>query len=270
MDKDSWSIDSPQTIDIDSVTRLRVAVVGGRVDVLVHEEPCVRLQVSEIEGRPLRLSLENGKLTVRHGEEISLGRAWGGSSVPDRAVLSLGVPAGLAVSLESVSGDSLVCGCAAGVEISTVSGSLMVDDTAGALRVSTVSGEAIVRAHNGELVAKTVTGEVTASGTLSHVRATTVSGAMAFDLHGHPRDLAAKSVSGDVTIRVPADTAIEVNANTATGRINLNDRRYAGLAERVRTRLGPSGPALAVRSTSVSGTLSVFHRAEAAERPVAI
>lgn len=43
MDKDSWSIDSPQTIDIDSVTRLRVAVVGGRVDVLVHEEPCVRL-----------------------------------------------------------------------------------------------------------------------------------------------------------------------------------------------------------------------------------
>ena len=38
-----WSLDSAQTIDIDDVRELKVAIVGGRLDVITHDEPVTRV-----------------------------------------------------------------------------------------------------------------------------------------------------------------------------------------------------------------------------------
>ena len=264
---DTWSIDGPRTIDVDDVRSLRASIVKGRLDIIVHDEPTVRVEVSEVSGTPLEMTLRNGTLEISHGKAGDGPLGFLARHVNlvfpgprDEAVISIGVPRDLPVKAATVSGDGLVCGTAAGADVSTVTGSMMADDTAGMLTVNTVSGEIIVREHSGNLVAKSVSGEITASGFLGHIRASTVSGDLGFDLHGTPEDLAVNSVSGDVTVRVPDECGVEVAASSATGSITVNDQKFFGLSEKVKTRIGPEGPGLTIRSTTVSGTLAVFHR----------
>jgi DUF4097 and DUF4098 domain-containing protein YvlB len=264
---DIWSIDAPRTIDVDNVSSLKASIVKGRLDVIVHEEPTVRVEVSEVAGDPLEMTLRNGVLEISHtrtGEgplgflarHVNLALA----GAKEEAVISIAVPRDVPVKAATVSGDGLVCGAAAGTDLSTVSGSMMADDTAGKLTVNTVSGEVIVRHHTGDLVAKSVSGEITASGYLNHIRASTVSGDLSFDLHGTPQDLGVNSVSGDVTVRVPEECGVDIAASSATGSITVNDQKFFGFSEKVKTRIGPEGRGLTVRSTTVSGTLAVFHR----------
>ena len=39
MAEESWVVSGPQVIDVDEVRSLRVQLIGGRVDVVAHEEP---------------------------------------------------------------------------------------------------------------------------------------------------------------------------------------------------------------------------------------
>ncbi len=264
---DTWSIDGPQTIDVDGVRMLKASIVKGRLDVIVHDERTVRVEVSEVAGAPLEMTLRGGTLEISHnkGGEGPLGFLarqvnLAVSGYREEAVISIALPRDVPVKASTVSGDGLVSGTAATAELSTVSGSMMADETTGVLTVNTVSGEIIVRHHGGTLAAKSVSGEVTASGNLDHVRASTVSGDLSFDLQGAPQDLAVNSVSGNVTVRVPEQYGVDVAASSATGSITVNDQKFFGFSEKVKTRIGPEGRGLTVRSTTVSGTLAVFHR----------
>ncbi|MGG5751685.1 DUF4097 family beta strand repeat-containing protein [Zafaria sp. Z1313] len=265
-----WSVEGPQTLEIEGVQSLDAGIVGGRIDVIVHQEPVVRVEVSAVHGPPLTLELRGGRLKLRHRDDGPLGSVGvlirgigrrGGAR--HEAVLSIAVPAGVPVRAATVDGDGLVCGVDADVELKTVSGSIMADDTQGRLRAATVSGEVIVRHHSGPLTAESVSGEVTASGWLEHVRAKTVSGDVAVDLLGEPRSVGVSAVSGDVTVRVPAASGVHVSARSTSGSITVGEQRFTGLAEKVDTHLGPSGGALELTATTVSGALAVFHRDEA-------
>ena len=63
---ENWAISSPQTIDVDGVTSLKLGMVRGRFDVITHAEPVVRLEFSEVHGDPVAVSLNGGRLEVRH------------------------------------------------------------------------------------------------------------------------------------------------------------------------------------------------------------
>jgi DUF4097 and DUF4098 domain-containing protein YvlB len=144
--------------------------------------------------------------------------------------------------------------------LNTVSGSVMADSTNGELHVQTVSGEVSVRNHTGVLTAKSVSGEVTASGHLSNIRANTVSGDMSFDLLGYTHDFGANSVSGDLTIRLPHDVGVDIVAKSASGAVVIGDQRYTVVGGKVETIAGPDGQLMLVRTNSVSGKTSIFHR----------
>lgn len=263
-----WSFEGPRTVDIDGVTDLRAAIAGGRLDVVTHDEPVTRIQVSELWGGPVTAELHAGTLTVRHGLRFpGNGLRVLRPGHNDRVVISIAVPAGISVAAATVSGDGMVAGASVRTSLETVSGSMLADDTAGPLTAETVSGEIIVRRHSGPLVAKSVSGEITASGYLSNIRANTISGNLSFDVLGGQEDLAARSVSGDLTVRLAAGAGLDVRTQTLSGTVSIDEHRYsAGIGQSVRASVPGTGRAMRLRTSSVTGNLSVLHRRHTAPR----
>jgi DUF4097 and DUF4098 domain-containing protein YvlB len=273
MEESSWTVTGPQTIDVDGVTHLKVGIVRGRFDIVTHDDAAVRIEVSEVHGDPLAVSLNGDRLEIRHqlhGPQGWFKNLMGSvnNSSSNTVAISIAVPAGTEVEAGTVSGDGLVSGVHGRTRLSTVTGSVLADGTTGDLHVNTVSGEVIARNHSGVLTAKSVSGEVTASGLFSNIRANTVSGDMSFDLHGFTQDFGANSVSGDLTVRVPHDVGVDIVAQSASGPVVIDDRKYGHPGGKVQTIAGPDAKLMLVRTNSVSGKTSIFHgQAPAATEP---
>jgi DUF4097 and DUF4098 domain-containing protein YvlB len=266
----SWTVTSPQTIDVDGVESLKLGIVAGRFDVVTHEDTVTRIEVSEVHGDPLAITLDNGKLEIRH--QLHGPQGWFknflgtvNQNSNNSVAISIAVPAAVRVEAGTVNGDGLVSGLNSETRLNTVAGSLMADGTSGILHVNTVSGEVIIRSHNGVLTAKSVSGEVTASGHFTNIRANTVSGNMSFDLKGYTRDFGANSVSGDVTLRLPGDVGVDIVAKSATGAVTIDDRQYTQPGGKVETIAGPDAQLMLVRTNSVSGRTSILHSLSGAD-----
>jgi hypothetical protein len=278
MSENSWTVTDPQVIDFDGVRSLKLGMVRGRFDIVTHPDPVVRLEISEVQGDPVAVSLTDGRLEVRH--QLNGPQGWFKNLMGtvnhnsnNSAVISIAVPAGVEVEAGTVSGDGLVSGISGHTRLSTVSGSVMADQTSGRLQVNTVSGEVIARNHDGILSAKSVSGEVTASGRFTNIRANTVSGDMSFDLFSFTNDFGANSVSGDLTIRLPHDVGVDIVAKSASGVVVIDDRQYSQPNGKVETIAGPDRKLMLVRTNSVSGKTSIFHgqpaRKDSAQEPEA-
>ncbi|MCU1540756.1 MAG: hypothetical protein JWM01_1703 [Arthrobacter sp.] len=275
MEENTWTVTAPQVIDVDGVRSLKLGIVRGRFDIMTHEEDVARIEVSEISGDPLSVSLVNGRLEVRH--QLHGAQGWFKNlmgtvhnSSSNAVVISIALPAGVEVEAGTVSGDGMVSGTSGHSRLSTVSGSILADGTSGELAVNTVSGEVIARNHHGVLTAKSVSGEVTASGEFSNIRANTVSGDLSFDLHGFTHDFGANSVSGDVTIRLPHDVGVDIVAKSASGAVVIDDQKYSQPGGNVQTIAGPDSQLMLVRTNSVSGKTSIFHGQPSAETDQAL
>lgn len=264
MDRNTWRISEPQTLEIDEVREIRAGIVGGRIDVLVHDEPTVRIEISDVSGHPIDLALRDGVLELRHGAASSRGGWFGfstlGGRTRDTAVISLAVPEGTSVSLRTVSGEALACGTG-DTALSTVTGSLLADDTTGSLTVSTVSGEGIVRHHSGDLTARTVSGALTVSGYCGSIRTNSVSGEVTLDLLGSPTELSAKTVSGNLSVRLSEEVGVDLTASSVSGTLTINDRRFTGRGKNVHYEAGRTDSTFTVRVSTVSGDVALFRRA---------
>ncbi|MFJ5698099.1 DUF4097 family beta strand repeat-containing protein [Arthrobacter sp. NPDC093139] len=260
----SWTVTGPQTIDVDGVSSLKLGIVRGRFDIVTHAENVARIEVSDVHGDPLAVSVTNGRLEVRHqlhGPQGWFKNLMGAvnNSSDNSVVVSIALPAGVDVEAGTVSGDGLVSGISGHTRLNTVSGSVMSDGTAGDLHVNTVSGEVIARNHRGVLTAKSVSGEVTASGRFTNIRAHTVSGDMSFDLQDFTHDFGANSVSGNLTIRLPHDVGVDIVAKSASGAVVIDNQNYVLPGGTVQTITGPDTKLMLVRTNSVSGKTSIFH-----------
>jgi hypothetical protein len=264
MAENSWTVTGPQTIDVDGVSSLKLGIVRGRFDIVTHDEDVARIEVSEVHGDPLAVTVADGRLEVRHqlhGPQGWFKNLMGSvnNNSNNSVVISIAVPAGVEVEAGTVSGDGLVSGISGHTKLNTVSGSVMSDGTSGDLHVNTVSGEVIARNHRGVLTAKSVSGEVTASGRFSNIRANTVSGDMSFDLQDFTHDFGANSVSGDLTIRLPHDVGVDIVAKSASGAVVIDDQKYMQPGGKLQTIAGPDAKLMLVRTNSVSGKTSIFH-----------
>ena len=271
MAETSWTVTEPRIIDVDGVTSLKLGMVRGRFDIVTHTDAVARVEVAEVQGDPVAISLVDGRLEVRH--QLHGPQGWFKNLMGtvnhnsnNSAVISIALPEGVEVEAGTVSGDGLVSGIGGHTRLNTVSGSVMADGTAGDLHVNTVSGEVIARNHDGVLTAKSISGEVTASGRFSHIRANTVSGDMSFDLLGFTQDFGANSVSGDLTIRLPHDVGVDIVAKSASGTLVIDHQQYSQPGGTVETIAGPDGKLMIVRTNSVSGKTSIFH-GQSAEAP---
>ncbi|MCF3140168.1 DUF4097 family beta strand repeat-containing protein [Paenarthrobacter sp. AR 02] len=264
MSEELWTVTGPQTIEVDHVRSLKLGIVKGRFDVVSHDEDFVRIEISEITGDPLTVTLVDGRLEVRH--QLQGPQGWFrnlmgtvNNTSTNSVVVGIALPHGVDVEAGTVSGDGMVSGTDARTRLNTVSGSVMADGTSGELHVNTVSGEVIARNHDGVLTAKSVSGEVTASGTFKNVRANTVSGDLSFDLLDYTNDLGANSVSGDLTIRLPHDVGLDIVAKSASGSVVIDDQIYAQPGNNVHTIVGPDERLMLVRTNTVSGKTYIMH-----------
>lgn len=268
MATESWVVAGPQVIEVEDVRALRVQVIGGRVDVVGQDAPGARLEVHDVHGRPLEVSLRDGELRIGYADTLSPWEAFLDRlrtfRSDDRADVHVAVPRSAAVRIGTVSAEGLLAGVLEDASVGTVSGALLVDDTRGQLAARTVSGEVVVRAHHGPLTLNSVSGELAASGELTSVHVNTVSGAVTLDVASTMSSLSTTTVSGAVTVRLPEGAGLQVKAQSVSGRLVVDQVEHKGSGPGTRLvdqTTGDGGCYLS--ATTVSGDVTVLRGAAA-------
>jgi hypothetical protein len=262
------SVAEPEKLSFeDPVHALNVRIVNGTVNVVGTEEASARLEVSEIDGPPLIVTLKDGILTVAY-EDLP----WNGFlKWPDRrgrhrsAVVSLAVPATADVGIGVVRAGAVVSGIRGRTEVRGVTGDAVLVGLSGTITAETVSGKLEAQAVTGDLRFHSVSGNLTViEGASSSVRADSVSGDMVIDLEagGGPTDIRLSSVSGEVAIRLAHPTDTRVEANTTSGSVSnaFDDLRVSGPwgAKKITGTLGAGTGRL--KATTVSGSIALLRR----------
>ncbi|MET7737989.1 DUF4097 family beta strand repeat-containing protein [Streptomyces sp. NPDC005402] len=267
MPKSEWFVAEPNKLEFDvPLSDLHVRIVNGTVNVVGIDEGSTRLEVSEIEGPPLVVTLEGDTLTVAYEDLPWKGflkwldrKGWRRS-----AVVSLAVPADTRVEVGVVSAAAVVSGVRGPSVVKGINGDTTLVGLSGPVRADTVSGNLEAQAVTGDLRFNSVSGDLTVvEGSGPSVRADSVSGSMIVDLDPEgPTDVRLTSVSGEIAIRLPQPADAEVEANTASGTISnaFDGLRVHGQwgAHKVTGRLGAGTGKL--RATTVSGSIALLRR----------
>lgn len=224
MPEEKWMVEGPQTIDLDDVTRLKVGLIGGQIDIVAHDEPTTRIEVHSVEGRPLKIRRTGHALEIDHPQLgwdnwLEVFRSFRGR---DRAELSVMVPREVALKFGVVNATGLISGLKSDAAISTVSGDLVVDSLEGSIVVNSVSGEIAVREHTGSVTAHTVSGEITVQGEITRFSCDGVSSDVYLDLTGIPDEVKVNTVSGAVTARFQPEAGARYTVNSVSGRVRLD------------------------------------------------
>ncbi|WIB64202.1 DUF4097 family beta strand repeat-containing protein [Curtobacterium sp. MCBD17_040] len=262
MAQEKWLVDEPKVIDTGVVRQLKVGLVGGQVDVVAHDEPTARVEVHAVSGRPLRVEMDAGVLTVDHAQvrwDDPLGflRAFRGQESADVSIL---VPRQVALTLGVVSAGALVSGLTHDAALHAVSGDLVVDRVSGDLQVNSVSGTVTVREHAGALAVRTVSGDVAATGAVTRLTADGISADVLLDLQGVPDGVRVSTVSGAVSLRLADGVGYACSVTTATGRLQFDDDEVRGVHGPYTRRSGTlEGRWADVRVATVSGRFALFH-----------
>lgn len=262
----TWTIDEPGKVELDQgpVRRVLVKLVEGAVSVVGGDGPPA-LEVSQLEGEPLRVRQEDGTVTVDYERPWRPGLvAWLTSRGRRKAVLSLAVPRDCAVQLEVISASLVVGGLRAPVLAKTVSGEITLAGLGGAAEAETVSGAVQASAISGDLSAATVSGDLTVAEGGGSVRARTISGTIAMDLGpSGERDIELSSVSGDLTVRLPEASDLEVKLRSTSGQVasafEQVEHNHSPGRHEARGRLGTGTGRL--QATSTSGHVALLRRA---------
>ncbi|MDS1272050.1 DUF4097 family beta strand repeat-containing protein [Lipingzhangella sp. LS1_29] len=276
-----WTIDQPTVRTLDGIVALRVRIVGGHVNILPTDDP-VTFEVSDIVGEPILATQEAGILTItyedltRDGfmERLRPSRLSGYRHVSQRrATVNLRIPKDCPVEVTTASASVVAAGLSGKTTLRSASGDLTLDDVGGEIEVSTFSGALDVRDVTGSLHFTSANGGLAvAGGQLSDLSAKTGAGQLLadVDVSGAGRVRLA-TVSGDVALRIPAETSASVELRSATGTLDsafgLDRQDQRGLSK-LRGKVGNGIDPAHITGTTVSGALSLLRRDP--EAPAAI
>ncbi|MEO6201549.1 MAG: DUF4097 family beta strand repeat-containing protein [Cryobacterium sp.] len=272
---EKWLITPGQTkiIDVELVRHLKVGMIGGKVDVIGHDEQGARVEVHSVTGKDLKVTMDGDTLEIDHPQLrwdnfIDVFSSFRGTA---RADVSIMVPRDVALKLGVVSANALVSGIRNDAKLSTVSGDIVADNAIGNLELNGVSGEISVRNHDGNINAHTVSGEVTASGLIRRFSLDGVTSDVFLDVDGTPDEITTNTVSGNLTVRLGDDVATHYRLNTVSGTLQLDNQTIKGTHGRGHESSTGSlnGAWLELRGNSVSGNISVVRRSNGAPAPAA-
>ncbi len=268
---EKWSVEGPRVLDIggdgEQVRSLIVRIVGGRVDVVTHDDsPTARVEVSEVVGQPVLVRWEGSVLKITQGPDSESGivdklRQTVEGIDRNRVVVSVSIPQDASAAVSTVSADALVAGVRAEVKANTVSGSLTLDDISGRASVNTVSGAVECSRLNGPLSVNSVSGSVTAQRSeLPDVSIHTVSGDVVLDLLNGAATISSTSVSGDVTVRSPLG-GYDVRATSPGGQVVVDGRELRHGPYAAGGQLTEGDGAMRLKANAVSGNVVVLRAA---------
>ncbi|RKN40460.1 DUF4097 family beta strand repeat-containing protein [Streptomyces hoynatensis] len=224
--KSEWSVTEPRTLHFDDpIEDLEIRTVSGTVNVVGTDSPATRVEIAELSGPPLVVSVRGRRLTVAyedlpwHGFLKRLERkGWRRS-----AVVTVSVPASVRLSVGVVRASAVLSRIAGPTDLRGVSGDATLVGLSGRVRADTVSGAVETQAVTGKLSFNSVSGRLTM---LDHagesVGVNTVSGDVVLDL-AEPAarpTLRLTTVSGDVALRLPAQADAKVSGATTSGPVS--------------------------------------------------
>ena len=259
-----WTIEAPTSLDFDDVSGLRVRLIAGSVAVLATDgKPS--LDVADISGEPLNVTYEDGLLTISH-ENLT----WEGLLKwlrPHRhsATVTVTVPRKCQTQVGVVSAAAVMSGISARASVKSVSGGITLDGVAGDVDANTVSGALEAQGINGRLNFRTVSGDLTlADGWLERLDANVVSGDVTADIDLDPLGgMQVTTVSGEVTLRLPAEADAQVNLHSLSGDVRSEfpelKRASAPASHSVSGSLGAGSGHVSV--TTMSGRVILLRRA---------
>lgn len=264
---DDRTVTEPGTFDFeDAPDTLCVRIVGGAVNVVGTDGGPARMEVTELDGPPLKVTRHGGTLTVAY-DDLS----WKGllkwrerGDWRRRAVISLAVPQATSVEVGVIGAGAVVSGIGGPTVVQGVTGDATLVGLTGPVKAHTVSGNVEAQAVSGSLQFHTVSGDLTVvEGSGPEVRADSVSGAMVLDLDPSAgADVRLTTVSGEIAIRIPDPGDADVEANTTSGRVScaFDELEVTGMwgAKRITGTVGSGGTRL--RATTVSGAIALLRR----------
>ena len=216
----SWTVDAPKRLDFDDVTALNVRLMAGSVAVLASDDR-PSMVVTELKGRPLQVTQEDGELTISY-ESLS----WEGllgflKPRHDSVEVTITVPADCPIQLGVLSASAIVSGLRSGAAVKGMSGDVTLDGVAGNVEAETMSGEIAARDIDGEVRFKSMSGGlVLADGWVDRLEANTMSGQIAADVTLRADgDVHVSTMSGDVTLRLPEGSDAQVRLRSTSGAV---------------------------------------------------
>ncbi|GAA1856461.1 DUF4097 family beta strand repeat-containing protein [Microbacterium koreense] len=274
MSSEKWIVHPGQTrvIDIESITALKVGLVGGQIDVVAHDEPDARIEVHGVTVKDLRIEITDTAVEIDHPQLrwdnfLEVFRNFGDGG--PKAEISVAVPRSVALTLGVVSASALIAGLREAVSLNTVSGDIIVDGLTGDLTVNAVSGDVQVRELEGTFNANSVSGDVAVTGAVRKATIDTVAGATLIDARGAIETIGINSVSGEATIRLDHGLPANYVVRSASGRVLVDGVVRSGLSAGPTTNYSGaagelSGRFVDVRAHTVSGDVTVLRREDGA------
>jgi DUF4097 and DUF4098 domain-containing protein YvlB len=265
---EKWLVTGPKVIDLELVRSVKIGLIGGKIDVIAHDEPGARVEVHSVSGKDLKVSIDGDVLEIDHPQLrwdnfIDVFKSFKGSAKAD---ISIMIPRDASLKFGVVTASALISGLRTDARINSVSGDIVIDDIIGDLEVNTVNGEISVSDQEGVLNAHTVTGDITVTGALRKFSADGVSGAVFLDLTGVPEEISNNTVSGDLTIRLDQDVAARFTLNSVSGTLQVDSTVTRGTRGRGFNHTSGTLDAkwVEVRANSVSGDITTVRRVGAA------
>jgi hypothetical protein len=276
-----WTIDQPMTHTLDGIVALRVRIIGGHVNILPTDDP-VTFEVTDIVGEPVLVTQEAGILTIHYEDLTGQGllhrlrpiqlNSYKGMGAR-KATVNLRIPADCPVEVSTVSAPVVAAGLSARTSIKTASGEITLDDVSGETDITTASSNAAVRNPRGSLTFNSVSGQVAvAGGRLADFNAKTASGQVLADTDLAPSGrVRLNSVSGEIALRVPAETSATVEMRSVKGKLDSDyslDRRTAPARSVLSGKIGVGVDPATITTNTVSARTALLRRAS--EAPAAI
>ena len=265
-----WTVDTPMSLDFDDVTALQVRLIAGTVAVMATDDKPSVL-VTDINGRPLQVGYDGGALTIGY-ETPSWDRLldWL-KPLGDSAAVTVTVPAGCPIQLGVVTASAVVSGLSSGASVKGVSSDITLDGVAGDVQADTVSGTLDGRDVDGAVRFKSVSGDLTlANGSLALFEADNISGQIAADVSlAATGAMRISTISGDVTVRLPADSDAQVRLHSTSGKVRTEFDSLRPVAmpgsHTVSGNVGAGSGKVSVNS--VSGAVTLLRRPQRRTTP---
>jgi hypothetical protein len=259
----SWTVDGPTSLDFDEVTAVNVRLAAGTVAVLATDER-PSFVVTEVSGRPLRVSHEDGTLTVGYESPALDGLLGFIKPRRDTAAVTITVPADCLIQLGVLSASAIVSGLRAGASVKGMSGDITLDGVTGDVTAETMSGEVAACDIEGAIRFRSMSGGLTlAGGTLDSLDANSMSGQVTADVTlSAAGSMHISTMSGDVTLRLPTDSDAQVRLQSTSGAVRTE-------FDSLRTVKAPASHAASgnvgagtgrVSVTTVSGAVTLLRR----------
>ncbi|UFS57448.1 DUF4097 domain-containing protein [Subtercola endophyticus] len=265
---EKWLVSEPKVIDLDLVRSVKISLIGGKIDIIAHDEPGARVEVHSVSGKDLKVQIDGDELEIDHPQLrwdnfIDVFASFRGTAKAD---ISLLVPRSVALKFGVVNASAFVSGVTNGIKANSVNGDIVIDGVEGSVDINTVNGEISISDHRGAVAAHTVTGDITVSGSVTKFAADGVAASVFLDLDGDVDTIDNNTVSGEFTVRLDEGLGARYNVNTVSGVLSLDGSVFRGTYGKGKnfTTGSLDGRFAEVHANSVAGNITAVRRPAAA------